>query len=988
MEVHEFIHKWKRSSLKESAGSQEHFIDLCNLLNEDTPAKSDGKGDFFTFQKGAAKLDGSKGFADVWRKDCFGWEYKGKHADLKAAYAQLLQYRSNLENPPLLIVSDMKTIQIHTNFTGTVEQVITFELDDLTDGDKLRQLKWIFSDPDKFKPNVTVEEVTQHAAKSLAGLAETLRQRKHNPQDVAHFLSKLIFCMFAEDVELLPEKLIERMVKKSEGKPKEFCEMLRELFAAMKAGGRFGIDKIEFFNGGLFDDDLVIPLEPADLLVLRNASKLNWGRVEPSIFGTLFERGLDPDKRSQLGAHYTPRIDIEKIINPTIVEPLIARWKIIEREVDEYLKETAIPKKRHLMIAQEKTAETKKRRTAEKLVRKFLNEEVRSLRVLDPACGSGNFLYVAMEKLHDIEKMCLIKIGEINLGQIATDITVGPQQIYGIEINKYANELAQVTVWIGHLQWMLKNGYSFKRDPVLSKLNNFLHQNAILDLRKNKAAIPLWPAVDVIIGNPPFLGHHKFKSLLGDEAQVLFDTYKGRLPGRADLVSYWFELAREAIVCGRVKRVGLVATRSIDAGPTNAVLQKIAQDAEIYDVWPNQPWIVEGASVRTAVVCFSAKGANLAKRLNGEPVQGILSDLKEVKKIGPSADHTQARFLKENLNLSFLGTKRNGPFTIPAETALKWLRGPQNINKRSNADVLKPWANSIDIVRRPSNTWIIDFGVDMPKEQAALYEKPFEYVKQTVLPVRQSRPVTKATELKIIEKFWLFQRTCGGFRKATEAVERIIVTPRVSKYRIFAWAPKILIPDDAMFAFTRDDDVFFGILHSRFHEAWSLKNVSNRGKGGQPRYKTTKCFLTFPFPEGLTPNLPASTYKNDPRARSIAAAAKRLDELRQAWLNPEELVSEVEMPGNLPNYFVPKNDQVAGELKKRTLTNLYNASPQWLLDAHEALDNAVASAYGWPKNISNEQAIAKIIKLNQQREAVDELVDEGEEDDDDEPCPL
>jgi hypothetical protein len=273
------------------------------------------KGSWYTFEKGAAKLGGGSGFADVWKADCFAWEYKGKHANLKKAYDQLLQYREDLGNPPLLVVSDMATIEIHTNFTGTVKKIHTITLDDLHDPAIQQKLQWLFNGPMHFKPVVTVEQITREVASQFSALAKTLRDRSHPPQTVAHFLSKLLFCLFAEDVGLLPENLFTKVIHKTHADPARFTELLKALFKAMCHGGDFGVDTIPWFNGGLFDDDTVVPLTTEDLKIVKNAADKDWSQVEPSIFGTLFERGLDPDKRSQLGAHYTPRSDIERVGN-------------------------------------------------------------------------------------------------------------------------------------------------------------------------------------------------------------------------------------------------------------------------------------------------------------------------------------------------------------------------------------------------------------------------------------------------------------------------------------------------------------------------------------------------------------------------------------------------------------------------------------------------------------------------------------------------
>ncbi len=304
MTPQEFIRKWGAVDLKERTASQSHFNDLCRLLDLPDPISADPKGDWFTFEKGASKTSGGEGWADVWRKECFAWEYKGKKKDLDKAFAQLQQYAIALDNPPLLIVSDMDRIRIHTNWTNTVQRVYDIALSDLTDAKHRDTLRHCFLDPDRLKPAKTRQLLTEEAAQRFATLAQRLRGRGHAPDAVAHFVNRLVFCMFAEDVGLLPDKMFERMIKTARPHPETFATHAGTLFAAMRDGGLVGFERVEWFNGGLFDSDATLPLTWEDIDDLIRATTLDWSDIDPSILGTLFERGLDPDKRSQLGAHY------------------------------------------------------------------------------------------------------------------------------------------------------------------------------------------------------------------------------------------------------------------------------------------------------------------------------------------------------------------------------------------------------------------------------------------------------------------------------------------------------------------------------------------------------------------------------------------------------------------------------------------------------------------------------------------------------------
>lgn len=326
MTPHEFLAKWRNNELKERSASQEHFLDLCELLGIEKPASADPKGEWFTFEKGATKTSGGEGWADVWRRGCFAWEYKGRAANLDKAYDQLLRYSSALESPPLLIVSDMERIRIHTNWTNTVQQVHEIALEDLSDASKRDLLRACFEDPDILRPAKTRQMLTEEAAREFASLAQRLRDRGNEAHLVAHFVNRLVFCMFAEDVGLLPGKMFQRMLEASRARPDDFASLAATLFGAMKSGGMVGFEKVEWFNGGLFDDDAALPLEQADIDNLLAAARLDWSEIDPSILGTLFERGLDPDKRSQLGAHYTDRDKIMMIVRPVIIAPLEREW--------------------------------------------------------------------------------------------------------------------------------------------------------------------------------------------------------------------------------------------------------------------------------------------------------------------------------------------------------------------------------------------------------------------------------------------------------------------------------------------------------------------------------------------------------------------------------------------------------------------------------------------------------------------------------------
>ena len=984
----EFVNKWAANTRSEQAASKEHFVNLCDLLEVPTP-NSDATGASYAFEKGAKKAAGTAGWADVWRRGCFGWEYKSRGGDLEKAHDQLLRYCGALENPPLLITSDMDRIVVRTNFQGKVSERFEFAVEDIRDPTVRTKLRACWTDPNRWMPGTTRQALTEKVAGEFAVLARRLRERHHDPQVVAHFVNRLVFCLFADHVELLPNGLLAGLLAFATRMPAAFEHAASELFAAMaERGGRIGFVPVQWFNGGLFDNSLALPLEAVDIKLLVDAASLDWSEIDPSIFGTLFERGLDPGKRSQLGAHYTDPEKISTLVEAVVVGPLLAEWASVKERIRTAMEERALLAKypgsavaadvlvmagADAITAESQAAKKNLRTAAERRRRKMaallveaqtayqgFMDRLRSIRVLDPACGSGNFLYMSLLALKDLELRIDVEAEVLGLNPSLPSI--GPECVHGIEINAYAAELARVSVWIGHIQWSKKNGYPPPVDPVLQPLHTIDCRDALIHDDGTEAA---WPAADVIIGNPPFLGGVQMRSRMEDDYYTrLRDRFDDRIPGTADLVTYWFEKARNELAEGRCRRVGFVSTNSIRGQGSRAVLQRIIATGTIFKAWSDEEWAVDGADVRVSLVCFATMDDTAA---TGLPVL----DDNEVAAIGPDLrgdglDLTVAEKLAANANVVFQGSKKVGPFEVSGEVARNWLREPANANRRPNSDVLRPSWIAIDVVRRPRDKWIVDF-FGMTEAQAAFFSSPFGYVETTVKPLRDrnTRPSRR-------DRWWLHGDAQPSMRRAVQGLERYIVTPEVSKHRIFRWAPAKVLSDCKLMVISKDDDVTFGILHSRFHEVWSLRTGEHHGVGNDPRYTPSTTFETFPFPEGLTPDLAPASYAADPRAVNIATAARSLVEARDQWLTPAELVvRSPEVVAGFPDRILPADPAAATALKDRTLTNLYNmrGTPQgaWLDNLHRALDAAVAEAYGWPHTITDEVAMQTLLALNAAR---------------------
>ena len=915
MTPQEFIAKWRRSRGQESAGAQEWFIDLCRVVEHPTPAELDPRQEWYTFERAVRESSGRRGRADVYKRSYFAWEFKGLHRDLDEAYRQLQRYREALNNPPLLVVSDFRTIRIHTNFTNKVPIVHTILLDDVGEPEQLGILRSVFHNPDALEPEISPDDVTKATADIFAKVAASMRERGVDSLDVARFLNRLVFCFFAQDVGLLPNRVLSQLCENYHNDPAEFNEGLQELFAQMNEGGRFGIDRIRQFNGDLFTEPATVLMTTGELEGLSEATERNWAHVEPSIFGTLFERVVDPNKQGLVGAQYTSEADIRSVIDPVIIKPLQADWSEVERQVG------------GLTLLEGQQDE----REARRLLTEF-QARLSSLKVLDPACGSGNFLYVALRQLHDLEKAVLTLAADLNLRGFLPEVS--PEQCYGIEIDAYASDLARTSLWIGHLQWLIENGHQYNREPVLGSLNTIECRDAIIDRSEpEQPAEPVWPAVDYIVGNPPFLGSLPFRGQLGDAyADAVYNLYGSRIPNSSDLCCYWFEKARAQIESGNSRRAGLLATQAIRFQSNRPVLARIKESGDIFSAVSDQDWVLDGASVHISIVCFD-DGSQTTRILDGKRVNNINADLTG------GADLTQAKTLAANASISFAGEKKHGPFEISREVAEDMLRQP-NPHGKPNSDVVKPWLIGRDINQVSRNMWIIDFGTDMLEADAALYESPFEYVRSVVKPLRD-----KHRDTRLKNNWWLHGRPRIEMRRALAGLPRYIGTSQVSHHRLFTYINTAVLPDATIVVFARDDDYFLGVLHSRTHGLWAtaMGTQLREAKSGS-RYLISTCFETFPFP---TPT--------DEQREAIAAAAAELNGLRENWLNPVDMFGAPALN--------------ADQLRRRTLTNLYNDYPSWLANAHAILDAAVADAYGWPPDLPAAEALQRLLALNLERAA-------------------
>ena len=950
MTPRDFIAKWDGADFGEKQAAQEMFLDVCGMVGHRTPV---GYGDpeVFTFEK---RVPG--GFADAYLEGHFVWEFKGQDRQLSEAVVQAVGYARHLKNPPLIVASSFETIRIETNFPSMELVQHNIALSELVERAKLELLRNLFHNPDALRPQRSVAAVTQDTARLFGQIVADMEGHTADPELLARYLNRIVFCLYAEDAGLLPEDILADILRANRQRPDLSNRALANLFDQMAQGGLFGTQEIAHFNGDLFRGDTPVELSGGAMQRLGEAVVANWRSIEPSIFGTLFERALDASKRAQTGAHYTGADDIELVVEPVVMAPLRREWEAARAEIEGLLESSSslseagfaglgdLPDYRPQSRLSGESSESglprftdsqdygPKSRKSQNPVNpdsdnppararlESFRQRLASVTVLDPACGSGNFLYIALRSLLDLE-LEVIDFAAAR-GWTGLTPTVQPNQMLGLEINHYAAELARTALWIGYIQWHQANGFPYTQRPILTPLDTIRQTDAVLDLSDpEQPAEPEWPAAEFIVGNPPFLGGQLLRSNLNDEyVEALFGLYDGRVPGSADLVCYWFEKARAMIEEGRLKRAGLLATQGIRGGSNRNVLQRVKESGDIYLAWSDHPWVLEGAAVHISIVGFD-NGSETDRELDGQAVSIINANLTS------GEDLTQAHRLSTNLGLAFQGPVKVGPFDISGALAEEMLSRP-NPHNIGNSAVISPWVNGRDITDRSRGMWIIDFR-DMSHEQAALFEAPFEYVNEHVRPVREQN-----RDRRRRENWWRLGASGQVMRKALSPLSRFIVTPRVSKHRMFVWVPPETLPDSAVVAIARDDDYTFGVLHSRFHELWA------RGMGTQLRevesgfrYTPTTCFETFPFP-----------HPTDEQREAIGAIAAELDRLRAGWLNPEGVS--------------------AAELRRRTLTNLYNQRPTWLDNAHARLDAAVADAYGWPADLADGEILERLLALN------------------------
>ena len=848
--VESFLNKWLGSEANERANYQGFFLDLCDALGvEKPPPKGDVEDAPYCFDKDIKFYSGKKTapttrFADFYKESCFLIEAKqgskksskghGKRGTkayrdvMQKAFNQARQYAAMLTvRPPFLITCDIGShFEVWEGFSGEYGSYGARQrvnLKDLADADVFERFVKIFTDPQALNPEKLRARVTREVAAELAKLSRWLEEQGHEPQETASFLMRCIFTMFAEDVGLLEEEVFTKALRdRWIPNSASFQAQIEELWRKMNTGGTFGYDRILKFNGSFFEDATAFALPKEQLEILYAAAAKDWSQVEPAIFGTLVERALEKKERSRLGAHYTPRSYVERLVRPVVMEPLRQEWEEIELEVIRLLEPEA-----------EKTEPTaKQRQKAEKEIQVFL-DKLREIKILDPACGTGNFLYVSLDLMKGLEQEVITRLVDVAENVQLGIEQINPAQFLGIEINPRAAAIAELVIWIGYLQWYFKRfGNAEPPEPVLQAFGNIECRDAVLawdekvpdvdektgEVRTRwggqmmvhpvtgeevpdppdqvviyeylNARAAEWPEADYVVSNPPFVGNARMREFLGDGyAETLRNTYPD-VSEAVDFVMYWWHKAGELVRLSNLRKFGLITTNSIRQSRLRSVLdfhctQK--KPLRLRFVIPDHPWIDKGAAVRIAMTVGEKdhkKIVQLSKlgtviRENDEEDPESNSDSIEIQwqtvgkifsNLRVGADLSSAAALKSNEGLSCQGVKLHGQ---------GFLINKDNPHGLESA-VTRPFMTGRGLINSSIESYAIDLLGVKESRISTDYPKAYQWLYEYVKPERAQN-----NRKSYRERWWIFGEPRASYRDVWKSVDRYIATTRTAKHRVF-----------------------------------------------------------------------------------------------------------------------------------------------------------------------------------------------------------
>ena len=1040
--VEKFAERWSDSGANERANYQLFLSELCDIIGVERPEPSSASDAFndYVFERAVdmRRPDGttSKGRLDLYRKGCFvleakqGVEAKSKPTDpaqltllgdvprqnrtghgvrgtstwaasMLSAKGQAERYAKALpEWPPFLIIVDVgHVIELWADFSLSGKNYAHFPdakrfripMEDLRKQEIRDLLRTVWTDPLSLDPSLVTAKVTREIATHLAALGKSFEQDGHPSDTVARFLMRALFTMFAEDVGLIPEASFTDLLIAARGRPESFKPLAEELWATMDKGGFSTALRADLlrFNGGLFKECEALPVRAEQLSLLIEASERDWRNVEPAIFGTLLERALDKRQRHKLGAHYTPRAYVERLIFPALMEPLRKDWEAVKAEA----------------LIHAGKGDSKK---ALEAVKDF-HGQLCELRVLDPACGSGNFLYVAMEQMKRLEGEVtdlLAELGEKQIGLMLEGATVDPHQFLGIELNPWAASVAELVLWIGYLQWHYRTyGRAAPSEPVLRDFHNIEHRDAVLEYEgrtprmdeqgepvtiwdgittklhpvtgeavpDGAARIPVydyakpkpakWPHADFIIGNPPFIGASRMRDALGSGyVEALWDAYP-KMPQSADLVMFWWHKAAAAVraYTGKGKgarRLGLITTNSIRQTFNRRVLAEHMEDKKPLSLTfaiPDHPWVDagDGAAVRVAMT-VAKKGSDTGtlamvtrEEKSASESLGYLVTLEQQQgKIFPNlrigADVGSAVELQANDGLSSRGMMLfgSGFIVTPQAAKLLGLGTVQELEKH-----IRPYRNGRDLTQTSRDVMVIDFFGLSEAEAQKRFPAAYQHTLDNVKPERDEN-----RDKWLRQNWWVHGRPRTEIRPALEDLNRYIVTVETMKHRVFQFLDKEVLPDNKLIVLALADAENLAVLSSSVHLIWT--DAQGTLLEDRPVYPKSQCFDPFPFPE-----------MTETQRATLRDLGEQLDAHRKARQAEHSKLTLTQMYNVLEKLR-------AGEVIEGKDKQIYDDGLIGVLkDIHERIDAATADAYGWPVDLSDDDILHRLVALNHDRAA-------------------
>jgi hypothetical protein len=1012
--VETFITRWQgQEGGQERANYALFLTELCDLLGlpHADPASATTEGNDYVFER-AVRENGRDGSVsnkriDLYKRNSFILEAKqsrlsgdkklidpadapvlpginaaqrGRRGAGRAWDVLMMNARQQAENyvrllptahepPPFVLVCDVgHCIEVYANFRRDGKAYDQFPdrrsfriyLEDLRDPAVRDRLVAIWRDPLSLDPSRNAARVTREIAGRIAKVSKALEEAGHPTEEVAMFLMRVLFTMFAEDVELLPKESFKNLLKDCALKPEIFPGMMEDLWKAMDEGGFTATirEKVKKFNGEFFKKRRALKLAKEEIGELAAAASYDWKDVEPAIFGTFLEQALDPDDRRRLGAHYTPRAYVERLVIATVIDPLRAEWGQV------------------LSTAERQKAEARGD-AAVKTVQAF-HDRLCETRVLDPACGTGNFLYVSLELMKRLEGEVLEALADLGGQEALTGLeshTVDPHQFLGMELNPRAAAIAELVLWIGHLQWHFRTKGAAPSEPILRAFRNIQCLDAVLkwdgyplpQVVDGKETYPNprrpdWPKADYIVGNPPFIGGKDVRARMGSAyAEALWKAH-GHMNESADFVMYWWDRSAELLLKKgtALKRFGYVTTNSISQVFQRRVMERYLnakKPVSLVMAVPDHPWTKvtrDSAAVRIAMtVAEAGKQDGLLMEVTAE--EGVETDSpvilfaeKEGKinsDLTVGVDVTSAGELTANMALGHDGVKLHGEGFIVSPNVAEHL----GLGTIEGLDAhIRPYRNGRDIAYRSRGEMVIDFFGLEKDDVRARFPAAYQHLLATVKPVRDANNRASYREL-----WWIFGEPRRELRPALQGLKHYIATVDTARHRVFQLLDSNIICVDKAVIIASDDPFLLGVLGSRTHVLWSLRAGGWLGVGNDSVYTKTRTFDPFPFPDAT-----------NAQKHTIGAIAEELDAHRKRVLESHEHLTLTGLYNVLERL---KAGARPDDLDAKERRIFDDGLVLIIRELHERLDAAVADAYGWPADLPEEQVLANLVALNKER---------------------